>query len=180
LDLQAFVNTTNCEHSIRVSEISGILAKYLGYSQKEALIIGQAAIYHDIGKCDIPPEILNKPGALTDQEYSIVKCHTQLGGERIAEALRVLSAASVISEHHHEKWDGTGYHGLAAGEIHPYARLVSVADVFDALASKRVYRDACSIGDVIGYITNLAGVQFDEAVVSVLLAHADEIAALYR
>ena len=179
MNLQALIDSTNYEHSRKVSEISGLLAKYAGYSCVEAMVISQAALYHDIGKCDISPEILNKPGALTAQEYNIVKCHTQLGRDRIQEALRVLTAASEIAESHHERSDGTGYHGLAAEEIHPYARLVAVADVYDALISKRSYKNALNISEALSYLKDRSGVQFDKDIVTALLAHIDEIVALY-
>lgn len=180
MNLQAFINKTDFAHSRKVSELSGLLAGYMGYSGSEAEIIEQAALFHDIGKCDIPPEILGKPGGLTSQEFEIVKTHTLLGGERIKEALQILFAAYLVANNHHEKLDGTGYNGLLSDKIHPYAKLVSVADVFDALASKRAYKDAWSIDDVFGYLKNQSGTQFDVEIVAILLAHKNEVAALYR
>lgn len=123
MNLQAFVNTTNFEHSRKVSELSSLLAGYMGYSGSEADMIGQAALFHDIGKCELPAELLNKPGALTPQEFEIKKSHTELGSDRIKEVLHILFAACLIAKSHHEKWDGSGYHGLAADKIHPYARV---------------------------------------------------------
>lgn len=152
----------------------------MGYSRGEAEIIGEAALYHDIGKCFIPPELLDRPGALTQQEFEIVKGHTRLGSEKLQEAQRVLSAAYRIAKYHHERWDGSGYLGLTGRNIDPYARLAAVADVYDALASKRAYKDALKAQEVLGYLKKYSGIQFDKDVVSALLAHAGEIAALYR
>ena len=180
MDLQAFVNMTNFEHSRKVSELSSLLARYIGYSDSEAEMIGQAALFHDVGKCQITPEILRKPGALTPQEFDVIKSHTQLGSDRIKEMLDVLSAACSIAMCHHEKWDGSGYHGLAAEQIPPLARLVSVVDVLDALVSVRPYKNAWKIGEVFGYLKKQSGIQFDAAVVSALLAHKDEVKAIYR
>jgi putative two-component system response regulator len=163
-----------------VSQLSALLAGYLGYSCAETSIIGQAALYHDIGKNDLPKEILNKPGALTAQEFELVKTHTLLGSTRILELMRVLEAAYVIAGCHHEKVDGSGYKGLPAKEIPPYAKLVSVVDVLDALASKRAYKNAWNMDDVFSYLKEQAGIQFDPAIVSILLSHRDEVNALYR
>jgi HD-GYP domain-containing protein (c-di-GMP phosphodiesterase class II) len=137
-------------------------------------------LYHDIGKVDISPEILNKPGALTTQEFEIIKRHTQTGCEKISEAICVLIAAYWITRHHHERGDGTGYYGLAANEIHPFIRLVSVADVLDALLSKRSYKKAWGLNEALDYLKNQSGVQFDKEVISVLLDRSDDIADLYR
>ena len=180
MDLQAFVNMTDFEHSRKVSELSRLLAGYMGYSGSEAELIGQAALFHDIGKCEIDPAILNKPGLLTPQEFAVIKSHTQLGGGRIKEMLDILTAACLIAETHHERWDGSGYIGLTGDQIHPYSRLVSVVDVLDALRSKRAYKNAWDMGEVFGYLEKQSGIHFDTAVVSALLAHKDEITAIYR
>jgi HD-GYP domain-containing protein (c-di-GMP phosphodiesterase class II) len=162
-----------------VSEISRLLALRTGYASNEAEVISQAALFHDIGKGDIPPGILTKSGPLTDAEYAVVKTHTQAGCRQIADALRILSAASVVANQHHERLDGSGYLGLAAGQIDPYAKLVAVADVFDALVSRRSYKRPWSQQEVCGYLRDRAGTQFDGEIVAVLLACIDEIVALY-
>lgn len=177
--LDALIESARLAHSRRVSKISELLSGYAGYSKEESAFIGQAALFHDVGKCDIPLEILNKSGPLTEREFDIIKTHTRKGGNRIADALRVLAAAKLIAEHHHEKLDGTGYRRLAAIEIHPYAKLVAVADVFDALLSKRAYKDSWGAGETLGYIKSGAGTHFDPTIVAVLLAYEDEIMSLY-
>lgn len=168
------------EHSQKVSEISGLLAKKAGYSCADVQIIKQAALLHDIGKCEISNEILNKPGKLTPQEYDVIKKHTQLGSEIIKEALLVMLAAYRIANNHHERWDGSGYYGLAGNNIDPFARLVAVADVLDALMSKRAYKDCWSLNEAFSYLDKQSGVQFDREIVSVLLSIPNEISALYN
>lgn len=177
--LDTLIESARHEHSRKVSIISGMLAGYAGYSTDEAALIEQAALFHDAGKTDIPPEILNKPGVLTTQEFSVIKTHARKGGNRIKEALRVLAAARLIAENHHEKLDGTGYHGLTTTGIHPYARLVAVADVLDALLSKRAYKDSWGMDETLGYIKSGAGTHFDVDIVTALLVHSDEIMSLY-
>lgn len=179
LDLGTFIDTGNDGHSQRVSAISGRLAGYAGYSPKEVKLIEQAALYHDIGKRDVPPEILNKPGTLTAGEFEIVKAHTRLGYERITDAMRSLSAAVVVCKEHHERADGSGYLGLSGDSIHPYARLVAVADVFDALLSRRPYKEAWEKDKALDYFKCQPAAGFDARIVGALLAHADEILALY-
>lgn len=152
----------------------------MGYPTAEAEVVKEAALFHDIGKCGIPPEILGKRGPLTSGEYEIVKTHAALGSERISEALRVLSAAEIVSKSHHERLNGSGYYGLAGGGIHPYARLVAVADVYDALITKRVYKRAWGENEVLEYFTSLSGIEFDPEIVSALFACTQEIAGLYK
>ena len=181
MDLHALIKLTNFEHSRKVSEISALLAKWMGYSPSETEIIRQAALFHDVGKSGIAPEILNRPGKLTEREYEIVKTHVQLGSRQIAEAILFLTAAYRVAQAHHERCNGTGYpYGLTENEIHPYARLVSVADVLDALASNRPYRKALSVNEALEYLKNQSGVLFDKDVVAVLLDRWDDVAALYR
>jgi len=174
------VQYTKYEHSRYVSRISGLLAHYAGYDKRETEIVEQAALYHDIGKCDIPAALLNKQGALTPQEYAVVKEHTRLGSEKIANALQVLTAAYIMAGQHHERIDGNGYIGLTGNSIHPLARLVAVADVFDALLAQRSYKDAWDKTRVLNYMEGNSGTHFDADIVSILLTHADEFMALYH
>ncbi len=172
---------TYFEHSQKVSEISGLLAGYAGYSPKTAGLIRQAARYHDIGKSEIDQAILAKPGRLTPQEFETVKTHAALGARQIARVLAILSAAKIIAEQHHEKICGLGYpRGLSGDAIHPFSRIVAVADVYDAMASKRPYKEAISPGEILRYMEAESGSHFDSEIVRLLLAHIDEISALYK
>ena len=181
MNLQNLVILTHYEHSRKVSQISGMLAKRAGFSSWEADIIEQAAAFHDVGKSYVPESILQKNGALTPEEYEIVKTHAVLGAQRISDALRILTAANTMAALHHERPDGKGYpYGLGANEIHPYARLVAVVDVFDALLSKRAYKNPWQLKDVCDYMQQNAGTQFDREYVQLLLSLVDTVAALYN
>jgi len=180
MNLQNLEILTHYEHSRKVSQISGMLARRAGFSLSEADIIEQAAAFHDIGKSCVPGSILQKNGALTPEEYEIVKTHTALGARQISDALRVLTAADTIAAFHHERPDGKGYpYGLGGNEIHPYARLVAVADVYDALLSKRAYKSAWQLKDVCDYMRRNAGTQFDKEYVELLIDLIDTVAAIY-
>jgi HD-GYP domain-containing protein (c-di-GMP phosphodiesterase class II) len=157
------------------------LARYAGYPTETANLIRQAARYHDIGKLGVDQAILNKPGRLTKQEFELVKKHADIGAKTIANAINILSAAKTIAEQHHERIDGLGYPNRISGdEIHPYARIVAVADVYDALASKRTYKDQWSTGDIIKYMKSQSGLSFDSEIIRLLLAHIDEITEIYK
>jgi len=146
----------------------------------------KAAPLHDIGKIGIRDEILLKPGKLTPEEFEVMKTHTSIGGHAIAQAItkamamhgcvegsklpesiRYLEVARQIATHHHERWDGTGYpDGLAGRDIPLSARIMAVADVFDALTMRRGYKNPWSVPDAQDYILKLAGAQFDPNVVA--------------
>lgn len=180
MNLQGLEILTHYEHSRKVSQISGMLANRAGFSPDKVEMIEQAAVFHDVGKNFVPESILQKRGKLTPEEYDIVKMHPLYGAEQIANALRILSAADTMAKFHHERIDGKGYpYGLGGSEIHPYARLVAVADVFDALLSKRPYKDAWELKDVCDYMTQNAGTQFDRDYVELLIGLIDTVAAIY-
>lgn len=180
MDIIALTESTQYAHSRMVSKISALLALYAGYSPREAEIISQAALLHDIGKCDIPDGILLKPSALSASEFEVIKTHTQIGCRRIADALDVLSSAATVASQHHERLDGSGYLGMSGTEIDPYARLIAIGDVFDALYSRRSYKEPWSREAVCEYLKDKAGIQFDLEIAGLLLAHIDEITELYR
>jgi putative nucleotidyltransferase with HDIG domain len=128
-------------HSFNVALYTIALAMKMGFNEKELLEIGLGAMLHDVGKMMLPLEILNKPGKLSDEEYEIVKKHTEYGFEllRREDDIPLLSAHCAFQ--HHERYDGSGYpRKLKKDEIHPFAQLVAVCDVFDALTSNRSYR----------------------------------------
>lgn len=164
-------------HIRRVAEYSRLLAYYHpGLSDEDADIIFHAAPMHDIGKITIPHDILHKPGPLTEEEFNIMKTHTT----RAAEVLRIskrkfMKAAEVIALQHHEKWNGTGYpQGLEGEKIHIYARIVAIADVFDALTHKRVYKEAWTTDDATNYIIEHKNTQFDPQLIDIFVEHLDE------
>ena len=181
MELHELIGLTNYEHSDKVSKISKMMAEEAGYSEREAGIVRQAALFHDIGKNAIPAEIINKPGKLTGDEYAMVKQHTEIGYRQIMDAIQILELAAIIARQHHERWDGKGYVGNVSGEeIHPYARLVSVADVFEALVSRRVYKPAWDMNEAFQYMCDNAGKQFDGEFVDVLLQISGKVAQMYR
>ncbi|MEI7613700.1 MAG: two-component system response regulator [Betaproteobacteria bacterium] len=146
----------------------------------------RSAPLHDIGKVGIPDHILLKPGKLTPEEWSIMKTHTLLGSEAITLAekdietsVEFLAQAKEIVRWHHERWDGTGYpDGLAGEDIPLSARLMAVADVFDALISKRVYKEAFSFSSVREIISEERGRQFDPDITDVFLACFEEFESI--
>ena len=132
----------------------------------------RAAPLHDVGKIGIADAILLKPARLTDEEFEIVKTHAQLGAELLGGGRsQILQLACQIALTHHERWDGGGYpHGLAGDRIPIAGRIVSVADVFDALTHSRPYKDAWPLADAVREISDGSGRQFDPAVVEAFLA----------
>ncbi len=180
MELETLVTNTRYEHSRQVSKISAILAERAGYSPKEAVSIGQAALFHDVGKVDIPALILNKPGALTPDEFAVVKTHTELGYNRIMESVKVLMLAAEVCRDHHERNDGSGYAGKTGSDIHPFVKLISVVDIFDALYSQRAYKSRWSISDIRAFFSAHCGTQFDVEVVALLFSSLDIILPLYR
>ena len=143
--------------------------------------IYQSSILHDIGKVGIPDAVLLKPGELTAQEFEVIKCHTRFGGDALAaieaqiEGRSFLQLGKEIAYHHHEKWDGSGYpEGLKGREIPLAARIVAVADVYDALTSKRFYKEAFSHEKARQIIAQLRGSHFDPEVVDAFLGLEDE------
>ena len=163
-------------HVKRVALYSQILAKHYGLSEEEALLIKEASPMHDIGKVGIPDEILNKPGKLTSDEYEIMKKHAQLGYELFKNSQRsLLKAASIIAYEHHEKYDGSGYpRGLKGEEIHIYGRISALADVFDALASDRVYKKAWDDERIFDLIKEESGKHFDPVLVEIFFENLGE------
>lgn len=128
-------------HSFNVTLYGTALAIKSGFSEREVLEIGIGAMMHDIGKMAIPDDILKKPDRLTPDEYEVMKKHAEYGFELLRRQEDIPLLAAHCAYQHHERLDGTGYpRGLKGGEIHPYAQLVTVCDVFDALTTHRIYR----------------------------------------
>lgn len=154
------------QHSLQVAIYSLTIAKELGYPEEELRVIGIGGLLHDVGKLVIPQEILKKPGKLTTEEFNLVKQHTRYGFD----ILRNLHSISLLVAHcafqHHERLDGSGYpRGLKSNEIHPYAKIIAVADVFDAMTSDRVYKEKMLPHQSIDIICRARGTLFDADVV---------------
>lgn len=170
------------KHVERVSEISYILACEYGFAEKEAQLIKNASGLHDVGKVGIPDHILNKPAKLTDEEFSIMKEHTLIGFELLRNShLKVFELGAVISLQHHERWDGNGYpYGLTKEEITPEARIVQVADVFEALTHDRCYRPAWPVEKAIEYMHDMKGKQFDPNLIEIFDRKLPDILDLFE
>ena len=157
------------EHSQRVAVYSGQIAKAYGLDDKQVRDIEWSARMHDIGKIAIPDAILNKTSRLTDEEYAIMKSHTLRGAE-ILEGFTLLDNVIEGAEFHHERYDGRGYpKGLKGEDIPLYARIIGVADAFDAMTANRVYRKQMDFGYVLGELEKGRGTQFDPQFVDILL-----------
>ncbi|OKY25617.1 MULTISPECIES: DUF3369 domain-containing protein [Thalassotalea] len=158
-------------HIRRMAEVSYMLAIKSGMDLSEAELLKQAAPMHDIGKISTPDRILLKPGKLTDDEMDEMKLHPTIGESILHGSKRpILQAAAIIAAQHHEKFDGTGYpRGLAGENIHLFARIVSVADVFDALTHKRCYKDAWPLEKVQSFLREAAGTHLDPNIVNIML-----------
>jgi putative two-component system response regulator len=155
------------EHAWRIGRTGALLAAELGRPEAEVELIRRAAPLHDIGKIGISDLILRKPSRLTDAEFDLVRSHTTIGAEILAGSQSpLLRLAQEIALTHHERWDGTGYpRGLCGEETPLPGRIVSVADVFDALTHERPYKDAWPLDDAVTEILSQAGRQFDPHVV---------------
>ena len=164
-------------HLLRMSNISALIARKIGFSGEDVQNLLYASPMHDVGKIAIPDYILLKPGRLTDEEWSTMKSHTTWGCEILrADDSVLLQLASEIALSHHEKWNGEGYpNGLAGENIPISCRVVAVADVFDALMSKRPYKEAWSVTDARELINAEIGRQFDPRIVHAFNQHFTEI-----
>lgn len=164
------------QHIERVAEYSYLLALKYGLPRAEADRIRLASPMHDIGKLGIPDSILNKPEKLTEEEYEVMKTHTTLGYEMLKTSKRpILKAAAIIAKQHQEKWDGSGYpEGLQGEDIHIYGRITALADVYDALGSKRVYKGPWPLGHILDYFKENKGSHFDPTLVDLFIDNIEE------
>lgn len=169
-------------HVIRMSYFCKFMAERLGMSEEWVDLLHNAAPMHDIGKIGIPDAILLKPGKLDNEEWEVMKNHAVYGGEIIGDSDEpLLNMAREIAVCHHEKWDGTGYpNGIAGKDIPLSARIVSIADVFDALTSERPYKKAWSEERAIDLIKSEAGKHFDPELVPLFLSCLDEVRSVQK
>lgn len=156
------------DHLDRVAIVAQMIAEEVGLDARQCRTVFLASALHDIGKIGLPDAILSKPGPLSTEERREMQTHTHLGGEILGDsASELIQTAQRIAESHHEKWDGTGYpNGIAGTSIPIEARIVAIADVFDALCSKRSYKAAWPIADAFREIVNSSGTHFDPACVA--------------
>lgn len=156
-------------HSERVAVYSREIARRLGKSEEERENIYIAGLLHDIGKIGIPGSIINKPTRLTEEEYAVVKTHPGIGAE-ILEGITELPNIAIGAHYHHERFDGHGYpDGLAGKDIPEYGRIIGVADAYDAMTSRRSYRDPQNMDYVLGEIERGKGTQFDPDIAEIMI-----------
>lgn len=167
-------------HIKRVAYYSRLLAIKFGFSEDEADMIKIAATLHDIGKISIPDKILLKPGRLTPDEFESMKRHTRVGYNILSNSNKaLLKIASIIALEHHERYDGKGYpDGITGDQINVYSKIVTLSDVFDALGTERVYKKKWEFDEIIKYIREERGKQFDPVMVDLFLENLDEIKAI--
>ncbi|WP_457744550.1 HD domain-containing phosphohydrolase [Sulfurimonas sp.] len=167
-------------HVKRVAKYSEILARYSGLNEEEIKYLTYASPMHDIGKVGIPDTILNKPAKLTNQEWKIMKTHTNIGYELFRDSDKpLLKTAAIVAYEHHEKYDGSGYpRGLSGENIHIYGRITAVADVFDALGSDRCYKKAWDDEKIFNLLKEGRGKHFDPKIIDIFFEHLDEFLAI--
>ncbi|MEH3147320.1 MAG: response regulator [Methylobacterium frigidaeris] len=170
------------DHTWRVARYSQVMAESLGLPQELCRRLYLAAPLHDVGKVAIPDGILLKNGRLTDEEFAAIRTHAEIGrrilGDSSCELIRL---AATIAEAHHEKWDGSGYPNGWAGEAIPLAaRIVAVADVFDALTTARPYKDAMPFEDALDCLRQESGRHFDPACIDAFVRRWPEVLAIAR
>ena len=161
-------------HSARVADYSVMIAKRMGYTGEKLEHLFYAALLHDIGKIGVPREIINKPSKLTDEEYEVIKTHPSIGGNILKEVTEIPDIA-IGARYHHERYDGKGYpEGLQSSDIPELARIIGVADAYDAMTSKRSYRDVLPQDVVREEIEKGKGSQFDSEIAQVMIELMNE------
>ena len=169
-------------HSLGVTDYAAIIGRRLRLSTSERDLLERAGLLHDIGKIGVPEKVLLKPSGLTDSEFEVVKEHSGVGAD-IVEAIPFLQEICPAVRHHHEHWDGSGYpDGLKGEEIPRLARVLAVADAFDAMTSHRPYRKAMPIRAARAELLKHRGVQFDPQAVDAMLEALDlgEVLSAYK
>ena len=168
-------------HLLHVAEYVRVICVHMGMSEERAMFVAKASLLHDIGKICIPHDVLLKTGTLLENEYNLIRSHNIHGYNILNdENDRFLKMAAQIAREHHENYDGTGYLGLKGEEINLYARIVTVADVFDAVTSARAYKKAWSFEEGIKYIEKQKYDYFDPDIATVFITCQDEIYEIYK
>ncbi len=164
-------------HIVRIGLITKLIAEKAGFKEEECNNVAIASPMHDIGKIGIPDAILTKPGKLNDEEWEVMKRHTIIGYEILKDSeSELLQMASFIALEHHERWDGKGYpYGKKGKEINDFSRMTTVADVFDALTSKRPYKEPWPLEKVIDFMKENRCKMFDPDYVDILIENIDTV-----
>ena len=175
-----YKDTDTGEHIARMSQYSKLLALEFGMGEQQAELLRQAAPMHDVGKIGIPDAILLKPGRLTPDEFDHMKQHAAIGAQILANSSSpLLQLAHKLAIEHHEKWDGSGYpYGLKGEQISVEGRIVAIADVFDALTSKRPYKEAWGVEEALEHMQAQAGKHFDPHLINLFVNKLDAIIAI--
>lgn len=169
LDLRTFDDYTY-RHSVNVAILSVIIGMGMGYNNEDLVDLSVAAILHDLGKLSIDKSILNKPGKLTAEENELLRTHPQVSYDMLKEKWNIPSRVRAAVLSHHENEDGSGYpNGLTGEEIHPFAKIIHAADVYDALSSERAYKKAYSYSESLEYLMGGCGTLFDQEVVQIFM-----------
>lgn len=169
LDLRTFDDYTY-RHSVNVAILSVIIGMGMGYNNEDLVDLSVAAILHDLGKLSIDKSILNKPGKLTAEENELLRTHPQVSYDMLREKWNIPSRVRAAVLSHHENEDGSGYpNGLTGEEIHPFAKIIHAADVYDALSSERAYKKAYSYSESLEYLMGGCGTLFDQEVVQIFM-----------
>lgn len=168
------------QHVTRIGRMAGELARLAGLPTPAVIKIASAAPLHDIGKIGIPDRVLLKPGKLDTDEWEIMKTHARIGQQILAgSGLVLLDLASEIAGTHHEKWDGSGYpDGLAGADIPVSGRIVAICDVFDALLSRRPYKEPWTVEQATTYLQEIAGGHLDPVLVTLFIDNIDRMLAI--
>ncbi|MBF0293649.1 MAG: DUF3369 domain-containing protein [Magnetococcales bacterium] len=177
--IEARSNETG-NHVRRVAESARVLGRLAGVEGDELDLLWLSAPLHDLGKIGIPEEILKKPGQLENGEWTVMREHAILGAQLLKDSnRRILRMAGTIAAQHHERWDGAGYpQGLQGEEIHLFARIVSLVEVFDALSHERTHKKAWPLESTLEFIRNARGKRFDPRLVDLFLDNLDEFLAI--
>jgi putative two-component system response regulator len=168
-------------HILRISDYACELGRVMKLPDEEIEILRYASPMHDIGKIGIPDRILQKPGKLTPEEWEIMKTHTVIGGRMFQHSKStLLQAVSTIAISHHERFDGTGYpYGIKGREIPIHGRIIAIADVFDAIVSKRCYKEGWSFDEGAKYIRESAGTHLDPDLVDAFMSMQKQVRYIY-
>lgn len=170
-------------HVLRMANYAHILAMACGMSQEDADILKQVAPMHDIGKIGIPDSILLKPGKLDEQAWQVMRSHVDIGVEILGDCSgsKLMKAAKVVVQTHHEKWDGSGYpKGLSEEDIPLIGRICAIADVFDALTTARPYKQAWSVKAAFNFLIEQRGKHFDASLVDLFVKNEDQVRSVMR